>query len=375
MSRNRLHLCFMVWGEPFLAALASTTLPTLLSPNNLPTAARNAEVVIHVYTDQASLTSAQRVFAPLEAFGALHLHPFETTQGKVETIATHARPHRGASLKHEINVQSTHHLIELVLREDAAGIIALMDNNFLIADGTLTHGLEALKTGAHAYFLPTLRLTAEALDPAMWAHGVSARTLVKTFPRALHPTTRACWATAAEFSSYPAQILWPVEKSGGEEESLCRAFFPHLFLFHPVPSCLDAVMTADYDLGLRAAGGPEHLASPASSDEGLICKLTPTDYAPVSGEKSPLSLGGLAHFLLASTNHRHRELAARPFRLVTGTVDDAAWRSCEATSLNILDQAYALAERALAELPPDEPEVQAARNAYLGSLDDFSRNG
>ncbi|MEO5373395.1 MAG: hypothetical protein H7840_03855 [Alphaproteobacteria bacterium] len=368
------HFVQTVWGEEFIGKWAAFSLRTQLAAGNIPRLATEHDIVYHLYTDRASLALAWQASAPLRAWAEVQMHAFETTLVDGRTMAAAVEGLPPATFKHEINRLSEFHLIDASLARGGDPVIMLTDSDMLFSVGSFWEAVSLIAAGRKVVGLPGLRLSMERLawraesflatDEEL-RHGLDPRTLVAALAGGAHPATEGCVVTSDAFTDYPAQILWPV----GDEGFVCRAFFIHPLAFVPNPRCRRFDSTIDYDFSLAAWGGPDDIVLPGSA-QVMMCKYSAMRHFTYCPTARRFSIGELAHFLLSATNRAHRRLVSMPVRLRLGGSEEE-WLRVEAESAAVMDQAYALVDRAVEELPPDTPGLAICRRSHFGPLSEF----
>jgi hypothetical protein len=239
----------------------------------------------------------------------------------------------------------------------------LLDSDFIFADGAWAVLPERVEKGAKAVCAMFLRLAEEHagphLRPVMRPHD-----LVRLGLDALHPLTRAMFVDAEPFTSYPSQLNWRV----GEGGFVTHCFFPHPLLVVPDRSTRYS-STMDYEFALRAVADDAQVHLITSSDELLLCKMTPARYLAANAKGEKPTLESLGRFIVSNTNRRHRHFMAQPIRFRAGG-DEQAWRDVEVRSTRLVEAAYKAADLIVAGAAGD-PRTLMFLKSYLGPIEDF----
>jgi 2-polyprenyl-3-methyl-5-hydroxy-6-metoxy-1,4-benzoquinol methylase len=271
-ARRIVHFVVAVWGERYVETFLKLALPSFLAPGNLPACAGLADVRFRIYTrpeDMASITGSN-------AFKALARHvtpdviPFLTP----EAFSGHNRYGTMALCHHEEIAATLHH----------NAIISVLSPDCLVADGSLSRGLQRVLDGAKAVLVAGPRGILDEIAPQIALDltdeapslAIPPRRLVMLGMRHLHPISQILYWGGPTLSNFPSALYWRV----GTQSMLMKYF--HL---HP--------------LFVDLAGAPMEVTRCGSVDGALIsmAKIPPQAirYITHSDEVALLELSSLAH--------------------------------------------------------------------------------
>lgn len=370
-ASRRLHAVATLWGEAHVERWARASRRTLASPGNLPALARAGHATsLHLFTDRASAALLAERAAPLAAHADVHVHAFEDTPFDGSTLAARVQGLGDARMKNRLNVDTVGWTIDRALQDGADAAVLALDNDFLLADGALADAVAMLDRGPRAVLVPTLRLaqerTGRIAQEGVPEGGLSVADLCSRLPYALHPVSRALDVDGAEFSSYPASLLW----RAGDAGWLCRSFLPHPLAFVPNPARRRSASTVDYCFALQMHPEPGALALPAAGDRVRVFKLTPERAHDGGGSGRALDDARMLTFLYFFTNRAHRGLALQPVWLPARDGGDDARRDAEARSQAMLERWFAMVDRQSAKLPLGA-HAELWQRSHHGSIDEF----
>lgn len=222
----------VVWGDAYIERFCNLSLPSFLSPGNLPAlaAATNLEVVIMTRKRDQETFEKLRSFAVLRATCDVRFVDIDdlittTVYGVTLTLA-YARPIIACGAE----MLDTH--------------FVFMNADFVLADGSLRSLVRHIHDGRPIVLGPSYRAIAEDLEPVLegmvdrdtGALDVPPRKLVELSLRFPHRTTTAKLFNQDVFcSTHPNQLFWRVD----ENTLLGRYFLVFMLCLKP-----ERVMTA-----------------------------------------------------------------------------------------------------------------------------------
>jgi hypothetical protein len=367
----RIDVYVTVWGAVYVDKYLTYSLASQLTPGNIPALALGGnEVVYHIYTDRASEAHFHPGIEALSRHCDVRFHFYEDVPFKGASLAEAMANSPPETVKHNVQrLTSLRFLAEAgEAKSDAA---VLLDSDFVFSENSWPAMIEARRSGAQAFCAMFLRLDEQVAAPRLkdrLGAGLSGREIVSIGLDALHPIARAMFVDADPFTSYPSQLNWRVGAQG-EAGFVTHCYFPHPMLTRPRAG-LRYSGTMDYEYALRAVGDDSKIVLARSSDEFLVCKMTPSSYLAGQPRGGNVNIADLARFAVSNTNLRHRLFMAQPIRFVArGT--DAEWEGVEAQSTRLVEAIYAAAEVILGTARTDA-RTMVFLKSFLGPIEDFA---
>jgi hypothetical protein len=288
-----------VWGERHIRRFLDLVLPSWLAPGNLPAIKGPGKIPFYILTRESDIPLFQQSsrFRSAQAFALPEFIAIDDLLGP-----------------DGVPVTLTLALTRGIARNIASGqrrAFALLNADFLLADGSLRTLKDAFDRGAEAVLAPSLRVIEEELEGELLL-GVrddvltfQSRDLVKMAVRSLHPTVLASRVDQAIFSSAnPHQIYWRPTPDLLIGRAFCM-FALGVVVEGPVGQ---AASYCDYgfieDLGVKSE--PEVFGD---SDRFLAIELAPLKQEQHFVQFSAPSASQVAEKLSVWTNRQHREQA------------------------------------------------------------------
>jgi len=333
-ARIRYGVVSVVYGDEFTRVMTDVTLPTNLSPGNLPGLAERAEVTFHIYASHASQMAlrAAPVFPTLERYARVEFHDIGSEQ-----IAR-------ANTPYEV-LQQCHAQAIAVARERDEALVVLSPDA-IWSDGSFTRMHELAEEGARAVMMAAPRAHKQRFLEALPGHSqaaddgslrVDSRALMSCLIGNLHPYSDNLFWREDRLSSWPSQLFW----SAGQHGMLVRAFHLHPLLVRPME--WDAAMPETIDGRFVAAAVPDpakiHVVR--DSDEIAACEMTDQLASRVHLATPNRDSGArrVAAWMRRETDALHRRYADVPIRLHGGDDGDderAAFDRAEAESERVM---------------------------------------
>jgi hypothetical protein len=365
-----IHILIAVWDKAFIDKFADYTLPTHLSPGNLPVLSGEARVHYHFYTNAASadyLESRTRALAP---FATIHLRAFETTLFEGRALTQHLAAYSGAAFKNHLNQISVFHLLDEIADKQPAEFLFVGDSDFLYSNGAFPAFFHALQGGAKAVMAPTIRLSLERSDTSLTAileagAGISATALGGLIANYPHAAAQAAYIGHDAAPSYPSQMIWPTSNG-----LLCRTFFPHPVAMIPNPACRRWESTIDYDFILHCYPNPKDIRIFTDGATVTICKLSSDTYLEGQLSRSPLQIDLLSDFLLSSTNEAHRPFAECSVRY-SANPDNSELDRVDQESAELVSRMYDHRQALLDRLDGADPVKNIVIRSHFGPIESF----
>ena len=363
----RFDVFVTVWGKAFVEKYLDFSLLSQMSPGNLPTVARDAEIFYHIFTDQESEPYFYPAVQPLQSFAELRFRFFDEVPYQGATLADAICNSDPAILKHNVQRVTSSFLADEATAAGAAAVI-LLDSDFIFSEGSWPAMLARFKAGARAVCAMFMRFDEEAASPKLreaLPGGVNALDLVQIGLDAIHPISARMFLDANPFTGYASHINTRV----GSQGYITHCYFPHPLLVAPQTGG-QYTSTMDYEFALRAVPNDAAIHLVRSSDELLICKMSRHDYLSDREAGAIPTVARLADFALNNTNQRHRLFMAQPIRFRAGGEEDI-WRAEEERSQKLIEAVYKMVELTLGNVGPDKPQNLLRLKSYLGPIEDY----
>ena len=364
-----------VWGQPFVLKFLNLSLVSQLAMGNLPALTKNADVFYHIYTDKVSREYFEPKLSELSKYVKVQFYYFDEIpfgHGNLEQAILNSDV---TTIKHNVQRITSNHMLS-GLKDSAA---VLLDSDFIIADGSLDRMHHLRQKGKQAVMASLLRLNEATASGVLYkdldSH-LDARNLVKLCIKHMHPIFAEYFMDSNRSTNYPSQLNWWVGKTG--KDPMIKAGFVTQCLFpHPLmvkPRLLASgggtkyFSTMDYDYALRVVEDNDIYLS-RSSDEVLICKLSPEEYRANNKVAEPLSGERMAHFILNNTNIRHRFFLGQLVYFVADENGD--WNKVGQNATRFVEKTYRILEAMVSQLSIADPKTTLYLKSFLGPIENF----
>ena len=309
-----LHFVTPVWGREYTQLFLELTLPTLLSPGNIPSVANLHDCVYKIYTTRSD-AEAIRGSAAYSRLSALLAVDFvylgDLHQSK---YATSSDCYRAA--------------IRDTAFEHAAAILLIPDMVF--ADGGIRSIERLLRAGKRAVLVMGLRAFKESLVPAVQAafsNGgsicVPPRDLVRLGTEHLHSIVETHMYEGDSAAFNPSLICWRV----ADEGFLLHGFHLHPIVVYPRDETTEFFGTIDDDLVHAARFSPDEIHVVVDSDELAWFEVSGRDhFVPTPTRRDARDV---AKWMAWTTNDHHRQIVRTAIRIHSGAGSDSAWLAAQ----------------------------------------------
>ena len=368
----RVDIYVTVWGAAYVEKFLTYSLASQLAPGNIPAlAGADVSFVYHIYTDRDSEPHFHPGIEALARHAEIRFRFYEDIPYKGATLADAMANSPPASVKHNVQRLTSLRFVAEAAREKSDAVL-LLDSDFIFSDGSWPALIAARRAGAEAVCAMFLRLDEGIAAPLLKdriAQGMGPREIVAVGLAALHPIARSMFVDADPFASYPSQLNWWVGPPDAQAGLVTHCFFPHPLLVVPRDGVRYA-STMDYEFALRAASDDSAIRLIRTSDELLVCKMTPSSYLADRPMGSGANLADIARFTVSNTNIRHRLFMDQPIRFVAGGSDEV-WREAEIQSAHYVEAIYKAAELILGHANTDARSLVFLKS-FLGPIEDFA---
>jgi hypothetical protein len=293
-----------VWGRAYVDKFLTIALPTLLAPDNLPSAVTLASSRFLIVTSEADVAVIRD--------HALFIRLAELLQVSFATFEPNENRYKALSTAHWIAAESasTNGEAAVFLAPDA-----------IAADGSLSHVVRVAREGARAVMVTGLRLVEEAVTPILrtlprdenGALSLAPRPMTKLALTHLHSEIEQyIWGTR-DFTGSPHLCMWPGPNHDG---FLIRAFHLHPLLVDfekakDFSSLKQSTIDGNFLGHVIGKWSDIHIVD--DSDDVSIYSLTPSAQRwqyRTFGAATTGALRGMAYSGLVNPLHRHFFTAA-----------------------------------------------------------------
>lgn len=365
-----------VWGQDFVKKFTEISLASQLTPGNIPALASESEIHYHIYTDRYSRKYFDLPLAALSEYAEVHFYFYDDISYANGNLQKAIENSDIATAKHNVQRITAQHMLSQ-LKGSAA---VLLDSDFIIADGSLARMHILRLEGKRAVMVPLMRLNESTVSPLLSEDllaFLAPRDLVRLCLDHMHPIFSAYFLNAEGSTLYPSQLNWKVSQLGGDVNEISgvitRCLFPHPLMIVPDASAGESGVkyfsTMDYDYALRAVSDDGAIHLSRSSDEILICKLSPEGYLVDSKQSEPLSIDSMANFVLNNTNLRHRLFLDQSVFFVADEGGD--WEAVNHEAFRFIEATYKAVELVVGQLPKVDPITMVRLKSFLGPIEDF----
>jgi hypothetical protein len=295
---SAIKIIMPVWGARFVSQFLEFTLPTLLAPGNVPALAKALPCQFTVMTSAKNihLLRENRAWRKLEQICRADIELIDDliTDGNHSTTLT-------LSYVRAIRLSSAQML-------DTCFILLVSD--YIMADGSLSHVLARMQSGASGVLAGNFQINAEEAIPSLQRKSTStatelampSRDLLSWAFEHLHP------ATTASIVNYPLchkshtnRLFWRVNDG---------ALIGKFYLLHPIairPEVDDFVVGSSFDYSFVPEMCPSNnVDAITDSDDYLVVEIQPRDHEAKQVRLGAIEPRNLAESLSEWTTAEHR---------------------------------------------------------------------
>lgn len=346
--RKPLSLLLPVWGSRHVRQFLELSLPSWLSPGNLPAVAMRGDARFVFLTSAAD---RDHIRARDEIAALERLMPVDFL------------------LIDDLIVPRNHSTVltlawERALRQSPAGpsgtSFLMLLSDVLYADGTLGNVVSMLDEGAAGVMLPGLHTVLEAVEPELRERVARERESFRCPPRALvrwafehmHPTLTAAFVDQpVAHSVHPNNLFWRID----DDAAVARFFCMYLIGVSPEVDAFEVSAPLDYCFvpELCPSGGVVVIDD---SDRGFFVECARRDHETVFLAPGPVERGAVVASLERWTTTEQRAFSRTRVIFHAGATPP--------TDHAVLRQSDAYIEAVLAALP--QPPVPHRNHPYWG---------
>lgn len=318
----------IAWGDTYVDLLLNVSLPTQLSPRNLPAVPVGPGSSFRIYTTDEYLDRIQNSPA-LQRIAALM--PTRLTRiendGQLQSYRALTECHR--------------HSLQEAAKAGACAVFVSPDGVY--ADGSHARLVELAQAGKDVVMVASIRMTLETFVPdfhrqfaadAQSAVTIRPRQLVQMTMDHLHHVSRELvWPPT---SRWPSHLYWTVEDEG----LLARCFHVHPMLVAPPAGsvALNATIDGDYVAKTFPSGNQVHVVR--NSDELCVSEISRHSLSIKAGKRT-LASEEIALWTTTKATPLHIAMFRQPFRF-HACQPTAAWLRVERESAQAVRHAVML---------------------------------
>lgn len=321
------HFVIPCWGASYADFCARVTLPSLLSPGNLPFLARHSPMSMHFYVD----SDAEKV---------LNAHPSMARLRQlmhVELILVQDVVQAPMASKYQQMIACHQHFFRTYGR--AGNALYFSNADYLWSDGALARTYEAFVAGKRLVSTGILRLNRHALLSVLQQPefagpvlSLAPRTLVRIGLQHLHPEMLASFYNGATLTAWASILLWNVPHEG----LIMRTFHHQCVAARPSVNVGELQGTIDCNVTACLGIKPQDVEMISDSDE--MCYFEATDpidrtellFTPQNFEQE------VAAWIANHALEVHRLNASVPFRYHWAACTKSAWDQVEHQSAELV---------------------------------------
>lgn len=300
-------LCVLVvWGN-YTSVFLETSLPTQLSPENLP-CLTNASYHIYTSEQDAAIIKHHHNFIYLQKYMPVELHLIKIINSN--RYVTMSESHRKA----------------IICANSSNSALIFLTPDVVLAEGTLKRVQQLAMKGVRVISTVGLRLKSESVRPLLNRYlnkdkhfiQISTRELMKMALDNLHNITlKHIWGGHEEMICN--NLFWRISNEG----LVGRCFHLHPLMVYPRNRSAKFFSTIDYDYPANACPDFNDHYIVSDSDEICICELT-TETREMRGVKNTC-LNKLTLFSELYVRDAHLNNIRTPIRMHSGTLTESEW--------------------------------------------------
>ncbi|MEO5373175.1 MAG: hypothetical protein H7840_02720 [Alphaproteobacteria bacterium] len=346
---NAHHVISMpVWGERYLDMFLNVSLPSQLSPGNLPAFAHPRSCTYRLYTfrDDGVLLDA----AP----AVRHLRRHATVEIIVlpESFRVHVISDKFGGM------EFAHRHSLLWVMESPDRVLIPMLSDLVFSDGALYAVDKVIGEGAQAAVMTTPRGVLEAVGPLLT--GLLQNGVLTVSPRTLYgmifanqlPSFGATIWGSVPSNPWPNHLQWEVEDEG----SFHHTYHPYPIMLRAHAGSPDVEGTMDGNWVYRLVDDPSRLHIFDNSDEMCVIELSPRDYLADDLIDEPATvISAASYFFKYRPSPLQMEVFRRPLRYYTRD-PGSAWQSRMAESRRVVESVISVVDILMAK----EREMKAS---------------
>ena len=364
----RYQIFVTVWGREYVNKFLQYSLTSQLLPKNIRELSQYAEIVYRIYTDKVSHSYFYPEILKLEKFAKIEFVFYEELSFKGVNLLEVIKNSDPAIVKHNVQrLTSKHHMDIASSLKDTA--VILLDSDFIFSDGSFLHLHEVRKSGKKGYATMFLRLHQEKaigqLDLKL-PNFLSSRDLVKIALECMHPITQSMLVGAKRPTAYPSQINWSL----GGKGIIGTTPFPHPLMIVMESVAPKFFSTMDYELILKAISKDDEIFYCTSSEDLMLCKMSPKTYGAEVPTVLEQSVKTLAEFVLENTNVRHSYFMKQPVKFFAKKYF-TEFAEKENLIREYIEDVYFIVETLLSEMAAGDVEKVLKIKSYLGEIEEF----
>jgi hypothetical protein len=326
-----------VCGERYVDRWLRYSLPTLLSPENLPALAKHYRVELllcSTHEDLQRILAAPILNAARDIMGIRFISLAKTMAELVQTIQFHVAKFNLMNVCHNYGVERAW--------EDDYGLICGL-GDAIYTNGSFAEVARHISAGKRAVITQGLDVAQDQFDALLEEHNVRRDPVSLTIPprvfariaaRSLHPVTQSMMWGASRFTYHPSVLYWPLEGHG----MLLRGF--HLFPVFLYPDRKAKIKTTiDGDFLTDALSNLDDCVFLSDSDQFFFAGVsdhTKLDFIPAAPRRAdPVAV---AQWMASNTRPFQRDWFIRQKICLHDETDRQEWHAIEDESDRVIDE-------------------------------------
>jgi hypothetical protein len=269
----------IVYGDDYTKLFIDVSLPSQLSPGNIPSIRDRASSIYRIITTEADAATIKA--SP--AFEILSSH----IPVKFDILSPEGIRDPDFRKANGINVYKVMMEVQKnVMRKSPCEYLMFPSPDTIVSDGTYSNIEKRLDEGYEVILLCGLRMSLESAMPWLRQYLISdtlimnSRTLVSGVLRYPHPWTQSTihpitWEVDVHLSDWPSLLSWREDRIG----LICHCFHLHPIAVKRSYGNEDFSVSIDTDYLSRLQPGSDKVYVATDSDEICIMELSPHDHS------------------------------------------------------------------------------------------------
>ena len=343
-SELRYRANCIVWGESYIERFLSISLPTQISPNNLPAAVEKGKTEYFIYT----ISTDEAQFRAHKSFQKL-TEIVDVTFIFIDKFFPECLEQFNKDFSGRYEVMNACHCHFLAASaSDSLSRLIFMSPDAIYSDGTFRFAIDANLAGKRCVVSSAYRVNIETFIPKFHelygnqpCISVDSNQVVRFICDHPHPETTAWYRHTPKRSRHPGAMLWRVENEG----FLSHYFYLFVLVMEVTDFSVMPTVTLDADYLNSASFDDADFAIVDDSDDGAILEFSNPQHNDFHMADDPYDFATLTEWMKQHVNQRQSRLFFKqPVRMHYRECS-SAWSDVEAEArefINTLDLIPAL---------------------------------